>query len=219
MKNLEIYLTRHSETEFNLHKRLQGWADSPLTENGKQVAQQIGNKLRQHHFQAAFCSTLPRTLITAQMILSAAQQENLPITALNNLREYHFGDFEGKNGHELYHAITTHCGINDTETWLHKYRHASSNILAQTLTQLDPNAESENDFTTRIKRGIMQVINNSPNQGRVLVVTHGMVIVALLKSIDPNAILYKSPPNTSVSRLHFDGNQWRILSIAQTEFE
>lgn len=219
MKNIEIYLTRHGETEFNVHKRLQGWADSPLTEQGRQVAQQIGEKLREHHFQAAFCSTLARTLTTAQIMLSAAGQASLPIMALNDLREYHFGTFEGKQGDELYRAMMVHTGLADVETWLHQYRHADSNILAHTLTQFDQQAETEAHFIARLQRGMEQVIAHSPDEGRVLVVTHGMAIVALLKAIDPEAILYKSPENASVSRIHFDGKTWRILSVAQKEFD
>lgn len=29
-----LYLMRHGETEFNKKKRIQGWTDSPLTQNG-----------------------------------------------------------------------------------------------------------------------------------------------------------------------------------------
>lgn len=216
MKNLEIYLTRHGETEFNVTQRLQGWADSPLTEDGKRVAQELGDKLRGHDFQAAFCSTLPRTLTTAQLIL--AHQPHLPIMALNDLREYHFGQFEGDYGDDLYEKIIAHRGIANIPTWLNFYRHADYNVLAETVSQLDPRAETESQFVQRLQRGMAQVVANSPDEGRVLVVSHGMAIVALLKSIDKSAILYKSPANASVSRLHFDGTKWRILSVAQTDF-
>ena len=219
MKNLEIYLTRHGETEFNIQRRLQGWADSPLTEKGKRVVHEMGEKLREHRFQAAFCSTLPRTLITAQMILFAAQQEHLPIMALNDLREYHFGDFEGKSGDELYRAITAHDGRTDIDAWLDDYRHANHNIMSETLVKLDDKAETEAHFTARLQRAMSQVVAYSPDVGRVLVVTHGMAIVALLKAIDSKSILYKSPANASVSRIHFDGENWRILSVGETEFD
>ena len=31
---MKLYLMRHGETLFNTQKRVQGWCDSPLTENG-----------------------------------------------------------------------------------------------------------------------------------------------------------------------------------------
>ena len=34
----KLYLMRHGETLFNVQHKIQGWCDSPLTENGKQQA-------------------------------------------------------------------------------------------------------------------------------------------------------------------------------------
>ncbi|MDQ1004787.1 broad specificity phosphatase PhoE [Neobacillus niacini] len=31
---ITLYITRHGETEWNIEKRMQGWLDSNLTENG-----------------------------------------------------------------------------------------------------------------------------------------------------------------------------------------
>lgn len=216
--NLEIYLTRHAQTEFNAQQKLQGWADSPLTPAGAQLAQQLGEQLREHTFQAAFCSTLPRTFATATAILQGAQQNHLPIKALADLREYHFGAFEGQNAQILYDAIVAARQLPDTATWLQHYRAGTHNLLAETLPTLDPNAESETQFVGRLWRGMASVLANSPKNGKILVVTHGMAIVALLKSLNPDVISYKSPPNVSVSRLHFNGETWRILSVAETEF-
>lgn len=216
--NLEIYLTRHAQTEFNVQQKLQGWADSPLTPAGIQLSQQLGEKLRAHRFQAAFCSTLPRTFATAQAILQGAQQNHLPIKPLADLREYHFGKFEGQNAQILYDAVVAARQLPNTETWLQHYRAGKHNLLAETLTQIDPNAESEAQFVGRLWRGMNAVVAQSPSNSKILVVTHGMAIVALLKSLNPNAIAYKSPPNSSVSRLHFNGETWQILSVAETEF-
>lgn len=216
--NLEIYLTRHAQTVFNAQQKLQGWADSPLTPAGLQLAQQLGEKLRHHFFQAAFCSTLPRTFSTAQAILHGARQNHLPIRKLADLREYHFGSFEGKNAQILYDAVVATRQLPNTETWLQQYRAGQYNLLAETLTQIDPKAESEAQFVGRLWRGMTSVVANSKPNSKVLVVTHGMAIVALLKSLNPHAIAYKSPDNSSVSRLHFDGETWQILSVSETEF-
>ena len=37
---MKLYLMRHGETLFNTQKRVQGWCDSPLTENGILQAEQ-----------------------------------------------------------------------------------------------------------------------------------------------------------------------------------
>jgi len=44
-----------------------------------------------------------------------------------------------------------------------------------------------------------------------------MTITAILKSIDPKAIEYRSVPNVSVSRLILSDGLWRIGSIGETE--
>lgn len=220
MKYLDIYLTRHGQTEFNATARLQGWADSPLTEQGKQVASELGEKLQDVSFQSAFCSTLPRTLSTAQLILAGAGQADLPIQALDDLREYHFGAFEGRPAHELYECMLAEWNLPNVDAWLKFYRHADYNVMAETVSRIDPQrtAETEAHFVSRLQRGMARVIESQTQSGNVLVVSHGMAIVALLKSIDPTAILYKSPANSSVSRLRYDGETWQILSVGQTDF-
>ncbi len=40
-KTVNIYLTRHGQTMFNVNGRGQGWADSPLTDTGVYVAHQL----------------------------------------------------------------------------------------------------------------------------------------------------------------------------------
>ena len=44
MKTLS--LMRHGETMFNVRHRIQGWCDSPLTENGRAQAHAMGTLLR-----------------------------------------------------------------------------------------------------------------------------------------------------------------------------
>lgn len=79
--NLEIYLTRHGQTEFNALGRVQGWCDSLLTEAGKQEAERLGNRLQSHRFDAAFSSNLPRAVQTAHLVLQGAGQP-LAVTEL-----------------------------------------------------------------------------------------------------------------------------------------
>ncbi|MDO4432969.1 MAG: histidine phosphatase family protein [Alysiella sp.] len=205
---MNIYLVRHGQTEYNLAGRIQGWCDSPLTETGKAGAVEMGKRLAQAKivFDAAFCSTSPRTHHTAKLILQHTGQKDLPITPIAELREYHFGAFEGKIGNELHDLLAKKRGFATTEQWLHAYRNGSRNLLAEILPQLDPNgtAESETAFLQRLQHGLHQVIGQNRPDARVLVVSHGMAIAALVKAIAPDATRYISPPNASATLLHFD---------------
>ena len=209
MPTLNLYLVRHGQTEFNEAGRIQGWCDSPLTATGKAGAAETGRQIAQArlHFDAAFCSTSPRTHDTARIILQNANQAVLPITPLAALREYHFGGFEGQSAADIHARVARERGFPDTESWLHAYRHGSRNLLAETVSHIDPNrtAESEEAFLQRLQTGLAQAVAASPcnRDANILIVSHGMAITAILKRIDPASTLYRSVPNASITHLRY----------------
>ena len=221
---LNLYLIRHGQTEYNAAGIVQGWCDSPLTAEGKAGAAQTGNAIAQAQirFAAAYCSTSPRTAATAQIILQHAQQPQLIPTPLDDLREYHFSSFEGQPSARIHQTIAQELGYGSVEDWLADYRSGkhSNNQLMHTLHRIDPRAEQESQFIQRLHRGIQHIIANSlarstegslktessgeiptPN---VLIVSHGMAITALLRSINPQAIPYRSVPNASATLLRYN---------------
>jgi hypothetical protein len=221
---LNLYLIRHGQTEYNTAGIVQGWCDSPLTAEGKAGAAQTGNAIAQAQirFAAAYCSTSPRTAATAQIILQHAQQPHTTPTPLDDLREYHFGSFEGQPSSHIHQTIAQELGYERTEDWLADYRSGkhSNNQLMHTLHRIDPRAEQESQFIQRLHRGIQHIIANSlarSAQGslktessgeiptpNVLIVSHGMAITALLRSINPQAIPYRSVPNASATLLRYN---------------
>ena len=56
---MKLYLMRHGETLFNTQKRVQGWCDSPLTENGICQAEQAKQYFAKKgiSFDAVYSST------------------------------------------------------------------------------------------------------------------------------------------------------------------
>ena len=62
-----VYLTRHGETILNALERAQGWADSPLTEDGEQLAVDLGEGLAEEgvEFEAAYSADMVRHFDTA----------------------------------------------------------------------------------------------------------------------------------------------------------
>ncbi|MDO5640652.1 MAG: histidine phosphatase family protein [Neisseria sp.] len=216
---LQLYLVRHGRTEYNAAGRLQGWSDAPLTADGREVAQQLGRGLRDVvTFDAAFCSVSPRAKTTAELILEAKGQAGLPLRVIENVREYSFGSFEGAKITEVHEKVVAHRGLPDVETWLAQYRHADHNLLAETVSAIDPEgkAETEAAFMARLQKGMAELVAQSPAEGKVLLVSHGMSITGILKSIDPASTPYQSVPNASVSRLDYENGVWNILSIGGT---
>lgn len=214
---LEVYLVRHGKTVFNKVGRLQGWSDSPLLHEGKMVAQKLGEALRgKVNFDAAFSSISPRAVETAQLIL-AAKQQDLPIGLIEEVREYCFGGFEGDLVENVHGLIAHHRGYETVEAWIHAYRYGSYHMLAETVSQLDPFglAENEQQFINRLKKGLTKLVEQSPQEGTVLLVSHGMAITGILKSINPASTLYQSVENATVSRLYFENGIWRIDSVGE----
>lgn len=234
---LNLYLIRHGQTEYNAAGIVQGWCDSPLTAEGKAGAAQTGNAIAQAQIPlaAAYCSTSLRTAATAQIILQHAQQPHIAPAPLDDLREYHFGSFEGQPSSHIHQTIAQELGYERTEDWLADYRSGkhSNNQLMHTLHRIDPRAEQESQFIQRLHRGIQHIIANSlarstegslKSQGfnevktnaheaqtessgeipNVLIVSHGMAITALLRSINPQAIPYRSVPNASATLLRYN---------------
>ena len=219
---LEIYLVRHGKTVFNTTGRLQGWSDSPLTPEGKAVAERLGKGLAAHsiRFDAAFSSTAPRAADTAGLILQHSGHTHLALRTLPDLREYCFGGFEGELNHVLQNQIAAALGLPDADTWRQAYRTADHHLLVETVSALDELALAENEaaFLGRLRRGMEEVVRQSAGLQRILVVSHGMSITAILKSIDFPIIEYRSVDNASVSRLRIQDCIWHIDSVGETGF-
>ena len=217
---LEVYLVRHGKTVFNTIGRLQGWSDSPLTDEGRAAAAALGCRMGKQEiaFDAAFSSTAPRAAETAGLILQQAGQGGLAVRQLSDLREYCFGGFEGEFTHVLYQKLAEQNGFPDAAAFQTAFRRADRHLLAEAVAEADPLALAENEerFTARTRRALEQIARESADCRRVLAVSHGMTITAILKSIDRKAIEYRSVPNVSVSRLTLSDGFWHIASIEKS---
>lgn len=86
-----LYLMRHGETLFNQRHKIQGWCDSPLTENGIQQAKEAKKLLEGISFDHYYCSTSERCSDTLEIIT------NHPYQRLKGLKERYFGSYEGES--------------------------------------------------------------------------------------------------------------------------
>ena len=60
-----VYIVRHAEAEGNLYRRVHGWYDSLITDNGRRQIAALANRFQDIHVDAVYSSNLYRTMTTA----------------------------------------------------------------------------------------------------------------------------------------------------------
>jgi probable phosphoglycerate mutase len=149
---MSLLLIRHGETALNVARVLQP-ADTPLSARGVAQADALARRLASMNVSTIVSSDLPRALRTAQAI-SAATGATIETTAL--LQERNFGDWRG----------TPYDGMA---------------INPLTMHEAPPGGESLTDFERRVALAFAHVVQRQAGLGGTLaVVTHGLVIRALL---------------------------------------
>jgi len=91
-REMEILLTRHGQTEWNLLKRVQGKADTELNEEGIKQAEKTRDYLKNEKIDLILCSPLKRAMQTTEII---NQGRNIKVIIDERISERDFGEFEG----------------------------------------------------------------------------------------------------------------------------
>lgn len=155
---LQLFITRHGETEWNVEKRLQGRLNSNLTENGVKDAKLLGERLKNIDFDMVYASPSKRAVETAKLIMG---NRALPLKTDERLMEIHLGEWEGRTTGE----------IKQTEPDLHFLYEEKPHLFKGT-------GESFVDVKQRVD-SILKDLEKTHQNGNVLVVTHGVVIKVL----------------------------------------
>lgn len=100
-----FYICRHGETENNKNKRLSGWIDTPLTEEGDHNAVSAAAKLQGIHFDKVIASDAGRAFITAYLITRELGFSD-EIERAKQLREVNYGDLANQP-YAAYPEVTT----------------------------------------------------------------------------------------------------------------
>ena len=95
---MEIIITRHGQTEWNVLGKVQGLADIELNEKGIEQAKETSKILKNEKIDLIICSPLIRARQTAEII---NQGRNIPIIYDEGIIERNFGEFEGINKKEF----------------------------------------------------------------------------------------------------------------------
>ena len=92
-----VYLARHGETAWSLSGQHTGLTDLPLTDNGKNNAVRLGQRLKGLTFAKVFTSPLQRASLTAKLAGFGEVAEADP-----DLLEWNYGQYEGLTTKEIH---------------------------------------------------------------------------------------------------------------------
>lgn len=197
---MRIYLVRHGETVWNVEKRLQGWKDSPLTDNGLRSAKRLAKRLQGIRLDRVFSSDQKRALITAEII---AKDRGIPIEVLSSLRELNFGSWEGMT-------------ISEIET-LYPLEYSTYKTDPDRYTSVG--GENIEQLFDRASKALETI--GSCGEENVLVVTHGVTIRALMTIISGQGMdgFTKIPVflGTSLTELELTDKGYRIIRAADAD--
>ncbi len=159
MKSYRLHLIRHGMTDANREGRyIGGGTDTPLSKEGRSELKNLYADYRYPRVPFVFSSPMKRCLESAEILFPHRE-----IIALENLREYDFGEFENKTAREL-------DGLPAYAAW------ASGQMPAP------PSGESSKDFTARTVLGLNEMIRimMEREEYEAAAVMHGGAIMMLL---------------------------------------
>ena len=195
MKETEIILIRHGETEWNSQKRMQGHSNSDLSSVGQAQIQALGQWMKNVPFDHIYSSDSLRAKQTAEAITQFSGHE-LKIDL--RLREKNLGVFEGLTSEE---ARERHPEV------FRLFKTAGSKYVID-------EGESTQQLQDRALEIVDEIRIKHPEE-RVLLVTHGGFIRVVMKhslglSLEtPTRFLIR---NTGVFRLVWE-DKWLVSQM------
>lgn len=196
----EILVIRHGETPWNVDRRVQGWHDIALNDNGRQQAQALGRHLaRLHHaaeqkIDALYSSDLARARETALLL---DESLGLGLKLVEGVRERRYGILEG-------HPFDR----------LHEHQPEAAKIWAAR----DPDGVIEGAETLRqFQQRVVSAINELAlrHRGdRIAVVTHGGAMDIIWRQA--SGLDLQDPQrarllNASINKIRVSDGQWSLV--------
>ena len=145
---VELWVVRHGETEWSRDRKHTSFTDVPLTDNGVAAARELHERLAAERFDRVLTSPMTRARVTAELAGFGEAE------ALDDLREWEYGDYEGRTNDEIRRSVP------GWTVWSHP----------------TPGGEPPEDLATRLDR-VVDTVRSRP--GRVLVFGHGHALRAL----------------------------------------
>lgn len=183
---MKFYIVRHGQTLFNQKGIIQGWCDSPLTEQGIQQARNVAYGLKDIPFTCAACSISERAWDTANLIVEGRA---IQVHPRKDLKEVHFGTLEGER--------LTHGEFFP--------------LMEKGFTEYG--GETVPEASERFLHALKEI--GDTHTGNVLIVAHGAVIAGVLMAISKGTLSFEDMhlENCSVSIVDYTDNTFTIEQL------
>lgn len=188
---MKIYITRHSKTLWNQEKRLQGWQDSPLTDEGIKDAYRLKERINKLKIDYCYSSPINRARQTSEILFNE-------IIFDERLKEMNFGNYEGKSIAEiaddeqyynLWHCPDDNLGLAGGETY--------QEVQARLKDFLNDIYQKHHDET------IFLTIH-----GMLFIILHGLMLN--YKTSDLTKLNQTVVRGCSLTEVDYDGNEFTI---------
>lgn len=186
-----LYLMRHGQTLFNKMRRIQGFCDSPLTEEGVKQAQKVREYFKNIDLDHFYSSTSERCCDTLEIITENKQ----PYIRLKGLKEMNFGTYEGES------EDLNPKNPDGYETFF-----------------VPLGGESINEVRDRMVKTCTEIMDKE-DHNIVLAVSHGGACYHFLRAWqDPAEELKKGFGNCSIFKYEYMNKSFKLIEVIRLEF-
>lgn len=197
----EILLVRHGESQAAIEGEsfplVDGHGDPPLSDEGREQAERVGERLAVEHIDAIYVTNLQRTAQTAAPLVAKIHIE--PIVE-PELREVYLGEWEGG---VLRQKVMDQDPI-------------AQRIFEEQRWDVVPGAEPSDAFAARLRGSIERIAILHPDQ-RVAAFVHGGVIGEVLaQATGARSFSMGGADNGSISHIVVTGDRWVLRRYNDT---
>lgn len=200
-----VLLVRHGETDWNVERRLQGWAPVPLSATGRAQARQLGASLADRYdVDRLVASDLPRARQTAALV---AESLGVDVEADDGWRERHFGVLQGVT----YEAFDERYP-----------EYSLAQVGAAAIDARPEGGESLADLRDRALDAWDRVVATAGPDETQLVVSHGGPLYLVLGHLRDRPVLESvldaSQANCAVNEVRLEGDGVEVVRENDTGF-
>lgn len=177
---MNIWVTRHGQTNLNKKKLMQGLIDEPLNETGINQAKEARKGIGDVHFDAVYASPLDRAITTASIIGNVPKED---VIIDPRIIEADFGKYDCKSYYGMGPFMTLYWALPEVFP------------APKTVESIDSLVKRSSSFLKELEE---------KDYENVLVVCHGGIIRALCGYLEDkaNGIVWRPKPHNCEIRIY-----------------